>query len=223
MPETGYMVQNKKKVISLRPNQGKVSEAFKHPDTVKSSDSPDSSDSVGSVGSVGFSDSPGSSDSLEVLDNSQVSGRPSWEIYFMRISRLVASRSTCLRRQVGAVIVREKRILATGYNGAPNNTPHCFELPGGCLREARNIPSGQRQELCRGLHAEQNAILQAAAFGVSLKGSDIYCTHQPCITCAKMLINSGILRVVYLGDYPDELSLQMMKEGNIKLERIGLD
>lgn len=152
-----------------------------------------------------------------------ISERPSWDVYFLRIARLVAQRSTCLRRQVGAVIVRENRMLATGYNGAPVGIPHCFQLPEGCLREAQKIPSGQRQELCRGLHAEQNAILQAAAFGVSLKGSDCYCTHQPCVTCAKMLMNAGIKRIVFLGDYPDELSLQMLKEGNITLERIEID
>ncbi len=149
--------------------------------------------------------------------------RPSWDTYFLRIAQLVATRATCLRRTVGAVIVRDKRILATGYNGAPNGVPHCFELPGGCLREAMHIPSGQRQELCRGLHAEQNAILQASAFGVSLKGSEIYVTHQPCVTCAKMLINAGITRVVFIGSYPDELALEMLREGNIKLERIGVD
>ncbi len=149
--------------------------------------------------------------------------RPDWDTYFLRISQLVAQRSTCLRRQVGAVIVRENRLLATGYNGAPNGVAHCFQLPGGCLRESQNIPSGQRQELCRGLHAEQNAIIQAAAFGVSLKGSDLYCTHQPCVTCGKMIINAGIKRVVFLGDYPDELSLEMLKEAKIILERIEID
>ncbi|GAB4266612.1 MAG: cytidine/deoxycytidylate deaminase family protein [Candidatus Rifleibacteriota bacterium] len=149
--------------------------------------------------------------------------RPDWDTYFLKISKLIAERSTCLRRQVGAVIVRGRRILATGYNGAPNGVPHCFEKPEGCLREAKGVPSGQRQELCRGLHAEQNAILQAAAFGVSLKGSEIYCTHQPCITCGKMLINAGIKRVVFLGSYPDELSLEMLKEGNVILERIEID
>ena len=151
-----------------------------------------------------------------------ISERPDWDTYFLRIAQLVAQRSTCLRRQVGAVIVRDNRLLATGYNGAPNNVAHCFQLPGGCLREARNIPSGQRQELCRGLHAEQNAILQAAAFGVSLKGGDCYCTHQPCITCAKMLINAGIKRVVFLGEYPDELSLEMLKEAKIIIERLEI-
>jgi len=158
-----------------------------------------------------------------VREPSKVAARPSWDTYFLRIAQLVATRATCLRRTVGAVIVRDKRILATGYNGAPNGVPHCFELPGGCLREAMHIPSGQRQELCRGLHAEQNAILQASAFGVSLKGSEIYVTHQPCVTCAKMLINAGITRVVFIGSYPDELALEMLREGNIKLERIGVD
>ena len=151
-----------------------------------------------------------------------ISERPDWDTYFLRIAQLVAQRSTCLRRQVGAVIVRDNRLLATGYNGAPNNVAHCFQLPGGCLREARKIPSGERQELCRGLHAEQNAILQAAAFGVSLKGGDCYCTHQPCITCAKMLINAGIKRVVFLGEYPDELSLEMLKEAKIIIERLEI-
>lgn len=149
--------------------------------------------------------------------------RPDWNTYFLRIAKLVAQRSTCSRRQVGAVIIRENRILATGYNGAPNGCAHCFQRPEGCLREAQKIPSGQRQELCRGLHAEQNAILQAANFGVSLKGSDLYCTHQPCVTCAKMLINAGIKRIVFMGDYPDELSLEMLSEVNMKLERIKID
>ena len=149
--------------------------------------------------------------------------RPDWDTYFLRIAKLVAQRSTCMRRKVGAVIVRENRILATGYNGAPNGLAHCYQLPGGCLREAQKIPSGQRHELSRGLHAEQNANLQAAAFGVSLAGSVLYCTHQPCVTCGKMLINAGIKRIVFLGDYPDELSLQMLKEVNMKLERIQID
>ncbi len=146
--------------------------------------------------------------------------RPTWETYFLRIAEIVASRATCMRRQVGAVIVRENRILATGYNGAPNGISHCSERKGGCLREAREIPSGQRQELCRGLHAEQNAILQAAAFGVSLKGAVLFCTHQPCITCAKMLINAGIQKVYFSGEYPDSLALEMLDEGKIQLERI---
>ena len=158
-----------------------------------------------------------------IVPPAPLGNRPDWPTYFLRIAQLVATRSTCLRRRVGAVIVREKRILATGYNGAPSSLRHCFEVPGGCLREARNIPSGERQELCRGLHAEQNAILQAAAFGVSLKGSEIYVTHQPCVTCAKMLMNAGIERVRFLGDYPDALSLEMLEEAKIHLERIQLD
>lgn len=152
-----------------------------------------------------------------------VKNRPSWDVYFLRIARLVAERSTCSRRQVGAVIVQNKRILATGYNGAPKNVPHCFEKPGGCLRTARKIPSGERQELCRGLHAEQNAIIQAAEFGVPLNGGDLYCTHQPCVTCAKMIINAGIKRVVFLGSYPDELSVEMLEEGKVTLERIEIE
>lgn len=162
-------------------------------------------------------------DYMEQNKPNKVTDRPDWDTYFLRIAKLVAERSTCLRRQVGAVIVQNKRILATGYNGAPNGVAHCHELPGGCLREAQNIPSGQRQELCRGLHAEQNAIIQAAEFGVSLRGGIVYCTHQPCITCAKMIINAGIKRVVFLGSYPDEMSVGMLKEANITLERIEVD
>lgn len=157
----------------------------------------------------------------EVLDTPF--DRPDWDTYFLRIAKLVAQRSTCLRRKVGAVVVRENRILATGYNGAPNGMTHCFQRKDGCLREALKIPSGQRQELCRGLHAEQNAILQASAFGVSLKNSEIYCTHQPCVTCAKMIINAGIKRIVFLGDYPDNLSIEILKECGILYERIEID
>ncbi len=142
--------------------------------------------------------------------------RPSWDEYFIEIARKVATRSTCLRRHVGAVIVRDKRILSTGYNGAPRGLPHCEEV--GCLRTQLGIPSGQRQEICRGLHAEQNAIIQAALHGVSIEGATIYVTHQPCITCAKMIINAGIVRVVCLNDYPDELARQMLNEAQIQLE-----
>lgn len=142
--------------------------------------------------------------------------RPSWDEYFMEIARQVATRSTCLRRHVGAVIVRDKRLLATGYNGAPSGVRHCDEA--GCLRERLGIPSGQRQEICRGLHAEQNAIIQAALHGVSVDGGTIYCTHQPCVTCAKMIINSGIRRVVCASTYPDDLARAMLGEGGIQLE-----
>ncbi|NLD73412.1 MAG: cytidine deaminase [Chloroflexi bacterium] len=142
--------------------------------------------------------------------------RPSWDEYFMQIARDVGTRSTCLRRHVSAVIVREKRILSTGYNGAPRGMPHCEDV--GCLREQLGIPSGQRQEICRGLHAEQNAIIQAALHGVSVDGATIYCTHQPCITCAKMIINSGIVRVVCANTYPDDFSRDMLEEASVQLE-----
>ena len=142
--------------------------------------------------------------------------RPSWDEYFIEIARQVATRSTCLRRHVGAVIVKDKRILTTGYNGAPRGMLHCEVV--GCLREKLNIPSGERQEICRGLHAEQNAIIQAAVHGVSTEGGTIYVTHQPCITCAKMIINAGIVRVVCANTYPDELARNMLDEAGIPLE-----
>ncbi len=142
--------------------------------------------------------------------------RPSWDEYFMDITRSVATRSTCLRRHVGAVIVRDKRILCTGYNGPPKGLPHCDVT--GCLREQLNIPSGERQEICRGLHAEQNAIIQAALYGVSVEGGTIYVTHQPCITCAKMIINSGLTRVICDNSYPDALARGMLEEAGVVLE-----
>jgi len=147
--------------------------------------------------------------------------RPSWDEYFVEIARQVATRSTCLRRSVGALIVRDKRILSTGYNGAPRGLEHCDVV--GCLREKLGIPSGQRQEICRGLHAEQNAIIQAALHGVSIEGGTIYVTHQPCITCAKMIINSGIVRVVCANTYPDELARQMLDEAGVELNVWGTE
>ena len=144
-----------------------------------------------------------------------MSQRPSWDEYFMQIAQQVAKRSTCLRRAVGAVIVKDKRILATGYNGAPSGFAHCAET--GCMREQRQIPSGERQEICRGLHAEQNAIIQAALHGVSVAGGDLYGTHQPCITCAKMIINAGIKRVICFDSYPDELARSFLEQAGIKL------
>ncbi len=141
--------------------------------------------------------------------------RPSWERYFMEIAALVSSRSTCLRRQVGAVLVRDKHIIATGYNGAPRGVSHCMEV--GCLREKLGIPSGERHEMCRGTHAEQNAIIQAALHGVSTDGATLYCTHQPCILCAKMLINAGVEKVVFQGKYPDGLALELMNEASIEM------
>jgi dCMP deaminase len=133
----------------------------------------------------------------------------------MEIAELVSSRSTCLRRQVGAVLVRDKHIIATGYNGAPRGITHCMEA--GCLREKLGIPSGERHEMCRGTHAEQNAIIQAALHGVSTAGSTLYCTHQPCILCAKMLINAGVERVVFQGNYPDGLAVELMNEAGIEM------
>jgi dCMP deaminase len=144
--------------------------------------------------------------------------RPSWDEYFMEMADIVKSRSTCLRRQVGAVVVKDKRILASGYNGAPTGLKHCEET--GCLREQLGIPSGQRHELCRGLHAEQNAIIQASLHGVKLEGATLYVTIQPCVVCAKMVINAGISKLVFKGDYPDELSWQMLQESGIELKRI---
>ena len=145
------------------------------------------------------------------------SERPSWDQYFMDIVDLVSRRSTCLRRKVGAVIVRDKRILSTGYNGAPTGIRHCAEV--GCLREQLKVPSGERHELCRGLHAEQNAIIQAALHGVSTKGSTIYCTNHPCIICSKMIINSGIEKIVYRYEYRDKLAEEMLKEANIEVRK----
>jgi len=145
--------------------------------------------------------------------------RPSWDEYFLEIAKLVATRSTCLRRQVGAVLVKDKRVLSTGYNGAPSKLAHCLDI--GCLRERMGIPSGERHELCRGLHAEQNAIIQAAYHGVSIKGATLYCTHHPCIICSKMLINAGISRVVYLEGYPDPLAEEMFREAGVEVTRFG--
>ena len=139
--------------------------------------------------------------------------RPSWEEYFMDIAKLVAKRSTCLRRQVGAVIVKDKNILATGYNGTPSGITHCSET--GCLREQLKIPSGERHELCRGLHAEQNVIVQAAKHGINIDGSTLYCTNSPCIICSKMIINAGIKEIVYLEGYPDILSKDILAESGI--------
>jgi len=143
--------------------------------------------------------------------------RPSYDEYFMEMAHVVAKRSTCLRRKVGAILVKDKHILSTGYNGAPKGMDHCSET--GCLREHMNIPSGERHELCRGLHAEQNVIIQAAVFGTSIKGSTLYCTYTPCVVCVKMLINAGVLEIIYAGDYPDELAKRMMKESNLKIKR----
>jgi dCMP deaminase len=141
--------------------------------------------------------------------------RPSWDEYFMEIAHLVKKRATCLRRQVGAVIVKDKNILATGYNGAPSGIDHCLER--GCLREQLGIPSGERHEICRGLHAEQNAIIQAAKHGTSIEGATLYCTNQPCGICAKMIINAGVKQIIYEDGYPDALAAEMLNESGIKI------
>lgn len=141
--------------------------------------------------------------------------RPDWDSYFMEIAELVSKRSTCLRRRVGAVAVKERRVLATGYNGTPSGITHCDVV--GCLREKLGVPPAERHELCRGLHAEQNALLQAALHGISLKGSIIYCTNHPCSICAKMLINAGIKEIVIKEGYPDELAKEMLEEAGIKV------
>ena len=141
--------------------------------------------------------------------------RPSWDEYFLGIADLISKRSTCLRRRVGAVLVRDKRILATGYNGVPSGIKHCSEV--GCIREKLKIPSGERHELCRGLHGEQNAFLQAALHGTSVKDSTLYSTTQPCIICAKMLINAGIREIVIRGDYPDKMSKDLLREAKVKV------
>ena len=150
-----------------------------------------------------------------------MSDRPSWDEYFLRIAFEVATRSTCLRRQVGSVLVTDRRILATGYNGVPRGLLHCDEA--GCIRERDNVPSGQRHELCRGLHAEMNAFLQAAIHGVSVDGSELYSTTHPCVLCTKMLIQAGVKRVIAAEGYPDELSAEMLKEARVKVERIDIE
>jgi dCMP deaminase len=140
--------------------------------------------------------------------------RPSWDKYFMDFAKLTAQRSTCLRRKVGAVIVVDKHIVASGYNGAPQGLPHCSEK-GGCLREKLGVPSGEKHELCRGLHAEQNAIIQAATQGNSIAGATIYVTNQPCVICAKMLINAGVKRIVIAEKYDDKLATEILDEAGL--------
>ncbi len=135
----------------------------------------------------------------------------------MEIAHLVKKRSTCLRRQVGAVLSKDKNILATGYNGPPSGTSHCIDV--GCLREKLGIPSGERHEICRGLHAEQNAIIQAAKHGTAITGSVLYCTNLPCVICSKMIINAGITRIIYDVGYPDKLGFEMLSEAGIVIEQ----
>ncbi|MCX5863565.1 MAG: cytidine/deoxycytidylate deaminase family protein [Deltaproteobacteria bacterium] len=145
--------------------------------------------------------------------------RPSWDEYFMGITEMVAQRSTCLRRKVGAILVRDKRIIATGYNGAPAKVSHCLDI--GCLREQQGIPSGERHELCRGLHAEQNAIIQAALHGFSIEGATLYCTNMPCSICSKMLINARIEKIYYKEGYADNLSSLLLAEAKVPVVQLG--
>jgi len=148
--------------------------------------------------------------------------RPSWDEYFLKMTFLVAERSTCLRHHVGSIIVKDRQVLATGYNGAARGTQDCLEL--GCLRDELKIPSGERHEICRGIHAEQNTIIQAARHGVNINNSTIYCTHSPCIICAKMIVNAGIKRIVVCGDYPDLLNMAgaLYEEAGVQFERIPI-
>lgn len=157
----------------------------------------------------------------EISDRVRISfmDRPSLDEYLMEIARVVGTRSTCLRHQVGAVLVRDKRILSTGYNGAPTGLPHCLEV--GCRRE--NVESGYRHELCRAVHAEQNAIIQAAIHGVSTSNATLYCTHQPCILCAKIIINSQIRRVVYGNPYPDDEALRFLEQAGVEVCQMPQD
>ena len=142
--------------------------------------------------------------------------RPSLDEYFMEIACVVGKRSTCLRNHVGALFVKNKRLLSTGYNGAPAGLQHCDEV--GCAREG--VASGTRHELCRAVHAEQNAIIQAALHGVSIEGATLYCTHQPCVLCAKMLINARISRVVYSRSYPDDTALRFLAQAGVEVTRL---
>jgi len=142
--------------------------------------------------------------------------RPDIDEYFLKVASVVAERSTCRRHHVGAVAVRNKHMLATGYNGAASGIKDCLEL--GCLRDELNIPTGTRHEICRGIHAEQNVIVQASLHGVSLEGSTIYCTHTPCILCAKMLVNAKIKRFVSFGRYNDDEFINLFKEASIEVD-----
>jgi len=150
----------------------------------------------------------------------QIVRRPTWDEYFMRMAYLAASRTNCIRRKVGAVIVKDRNVLATGYNGPPSGTAHCDVV--GCIREDLKVPSGERHELCRGLHAEQNAIIQAAVHGVSIKDSTIYVTTHPCVVCSKMIMNAQIREIVYAEGYPDELAELMLLESDVKVRKFTL-
>ncbi|HLH85863.1 MAG TPA: cytidine/deoxycytidylate deaminase family protein [Thermoplasmataceae archaeon] len=147
-------------------------------------------------------------------------GQPTWDQYFMRMAYLAASRSNCTRRKVGAVLVKDKNVLATGYNGPPSGTVHCDVV--GCIRDDLHIPSGERHELCRGLHAEQNAIIQAAVHGVSIAGATLYVTTHPCVVCSKMIMNAQIKEIVYADGYPDDLAELMLLESTVGKRKFSL-
>lgn len=144
--------------------------------------------------------------------------RPSWDAYFLSFAKLAGRRSSCLRRQVGAVIVKNQMVLTTGYNGAPRGLPHAAEV--GCLRDRLGVASGEKHELCRGLHAEQNAIIQAARHGICIEGAELYCTTHPCSICMKMIINAGLVRVFYLEDYADAISKQIIQESGFDVIQV---
>ena len=148
--------------------------------------------------------------------------RKSKDVYFSEIADLVSTRSTCLRNTVGAVIVKDSKILSTGYNGAPKGLPHCDEL-GGCMRNRLGVKSCERHELCRGLHAEQNAIIQAAFHGVSVKGAKMYCTTRPCSICTKMIINAGITEVIFMEEYRDDLAKELVDQSTLVLRQVKID
>ena len=154
------------------------------------------------------------------MENNKIITRLSWDEYFMKLAWLVAERATCVRHHVGAVIVRDKRILTTGYNGAAAGTKDCLEM--GCLRNELNIPSGTRHEICRAIHAEQNAIIQAGTHGINISGGTLYCTHSPCILCAKMIANAKIKKVVMSIEYPDESFKNLFKEAGIEYASINV-
>ncbi|MCA6085813.1 MAG: cytidine/deoxycytidylate deaminase family protein [Endomicrobium sp.] len=154
-------------------------------------------------------------------DDATLNKRPSWDVYFMKLAWLVAERSTCRRHHVGAVIVRDKRILTTGYNGAASATRDCLSL--GCLRDAMNIPSGQRHEICRAIHAEQNAIIQGGYHGMNIKGSTLYCTHSPCVLCAKMIVNAGIKKIIANIEYPDNTFKELFSEAKVEFSTLHLN
>jgi dCMP deaminase len=145
--------------------------------------------------------------------------RPSWDEYFMKMASLVAERSTCLRHNVGAVLVKDKRVLTTGYNGAAKNLEDCLTL--GCLRNEKGIPSGQMHEICRAIHAEQNAIIQAASYGININNTSMYCTITPCMICAKIIVQAGIKEVVSYGDYIDEEAKKYLINAKISLRKVN--